>query len=64
MSKCSNSNNVLVEIFDNGKEVIAICKTCQKRMETYRQIRYHYSTIHDLTKIQFKRVSKVGRLLK
>jgi len=63
LSKPSNSNNVLVEIFDNGKDVFAICKSCQKKLESYRKMRYHFTTIHDLNEAQLSRVSKVGRLL-
>ena len=63
MSKCSNSNTVSVEYFDNGHEIVVLCRLCQKKLESYRTIRYHFSVIHELDEEQFTRISKIGRLL-
>ena len=64
MSRPNNSNIISIEFFDNRKSSIVFCKTCQKRLETYRKIRYHYEKHHDLTPEQFDKVSKIGRLLR
>jgi|APSaa5957512535_1039671.scaffolds.fasta_scaffold43557_3 hypothetical protein len=58
-----NTIKVLYEIIDNDKEIILFCKLCQKKVDTYRKVRYHFSTIHELTPNQFSRISKIGRLL-
>ncbi len=64
MSNYSNNTiKVLYEILDNDREVIIFCKLCQKKLDTYRKVRYHFSVVHELSKNQFSRISKVGRLL-
>ena len=59
----SNSNNIVFEYVDNGKKVVIFCKTCQKKLETYRKIRYHFATVHEINDAQFSKISKIGRLL-
>jgi len=63
MSRPNNSNIISIEFFDNRKSSMVFCKTCQKRLKTYRKIRYHYEKHHDLTPGQFNKISKIGRLL-
>jgi hypothetical protein len=60
----NNSKRVLYEIIDNGNFVIIYCKLCQKQLDTYKKVRYHFSVIHEISDIQYSRVSKVARLLK
>ena len=59
----NDSINVSYEIFDNDKEVIIFCGKCQKKLNSYRKVRYHFSVVHELSQNQFSRISKAGRLL-
>ena len=59
----NNTIKVLYEILDNDKEIIIFCKLCQKKLTSYRMVRYHFSIIHTLSKSQFSRISKIGRIL-
>lgn len=63
MSKPSDLTKVSLVILDNRGKTTAFCKDCQKQLETYREIRYHYAKHHELTSSQFKKISKIGRLL-
>lgn len=58
-----NAIRVLYEIHDNDKEVIIFCGLCQKKLSSYRMIRYHFAVNHEVSKNQMSRISKVGRIL-
>lgn len=51
-------------IVDNDEVVILLCGFCQRKLSSYREVRYHFSIVHEVSKEQYARVSKLGRLLK
>jgi len=63
MSKPSDLTKVSLQFIDNRGKIVIFCNDCQKQLKSYRIIRYHFDTFHDLTPKQFGKVSKIGRLL-
>jgi len=49
-----------IVIIDQKGHPIVFCQDCQKKFETYRQLRLHFTKFHDLEDSQFQTISKIG----
>jgi len=62
MSREDLLTNFSLLIVDKKTGRTGFCQDCNKQLKTYRQIRYHFKTFHELTAEQFEKISKLGRI--
>lgn len=59
VSRTNSLNLLLVEVTEKG--IFAVCKNCNKKIETWRQARYHFKYVCKTDQKTFSKISKIAR---